>query len=442
MARILLKNGEVVSVSGVSKKNVLIDSGSGKIVDVLDPGTKISGEYKIVDCKDRMILPGVVDCHVHFREPGGEYKEDWVSGSKGAVSGGVTTVLDMPNNKPPVVSRKNLDKKRELIDDRSYVNYGLFIGYDGKNIEEINKASNIAGVKVYVANSTGDVGVFRESVEDLFKKTNKLVVAHAEDEECIQENTKKYLAEFEGREIDPAVHSKIRSPESALIAVKYVCELAKKYGKRLHIAHVSTEGEVSVVEEYKKYGVTCEVTPHHLHITEDDYEILKGFIKVNPPVRSRSDVFALWKGLKSGAIDIIDTDHAPHSLEEKSGLYLDVPSGVPGVELLLPIFLNTVNNEGLTLGELVNLCCTRPAEIFGIKGKGKIEAGYDADIVVVDMNLEKTVERQYLFSKSGWSPYEGLTFKGWPVLTYVNGKLVFEEGKIAGKPGGREVMFK
>jgi len=434
MGKILLKNGEVVSSKGTLKIDVLIDE--GKIVGFPEEGDEVVGA-EVIDCMDKLILPGVIDPHVHFREPGATYKEDFESGSRAAVAGGVTTVLDMPNNDPPTISCEALDDKRALVSGRSYVNYGFYIGYDGGNLEEVNGAGNVAGVKVFVADSTGKMGVSRDDLEALFEKGNKLIVAHAEDTKIIEENKKKLL----GGDYGPEIHSEIRSPEAAVSAVKLVCELAKKYSAKLHIAHVSTEGEVDVIEKYKDVGVTCEVTPHHLHLTEDDYNRWKNFIKVNPPVRSQMEVFSFWKALKMGVIDIIDTDHAPHSLEEKGGEYLDVPAGVPGVEMLLPIFLNTVDSEGLTISELVGLVCEKPAEIFGISNKGRIMEGYDADIVVVDMELEKKVERENLFSKAGWSPYEDMVLKGWPVLTIVNGEVVFDHGEIVGKPVGKEVEF-
>jgi dihydroorotase len=439
MGRFLLKNGEVFSGNGGVYKNILISD--EKIVGVFDRDYKVNGEHEVIDCMGKIILPGLIDPHVHFRDPGYTYKEDFTSGSLSAVCGGVTTVFDMPNTNPPTISVKALNDKRKLIEGRSYANYAFYIGYDGKNIDEVNSAENIAGVKVYVANSTGNMGVLSGALEGLFEKSNKLIVVHAEDEECIFKNSEKILPSFDGYEIDPAVHSSIRSPEAAFIAVQFVCELAKKYGTRLHVAHVSTEKEVNVIEEYKSHGVTCEVTPHHLHLTEDDYREWKNFIKVNPPIRGREDVFALWKALKSGVIDIIDTDHAPHSVEEKGGKYLDVPSGIPGVEFLLPLFLNVVDSEGITIGELVRFCCENPAKVFGVKNKGYIIEGYDADLVVVDMNLEKTIDRSHVLSKAGWSPYEGLKLKGWPVMTFVNGHLVFKNGEIVSKPQGKEVVF-
>lgn len=439
MTKILLKDGQIVSSQGVFDRNVLIED--GKIIDIFSGGKNIAGKVEEIYCGGKLILPGLIDAHVHMREPGLSYKEDWITGSTAAVCGGVTTVLDMPNNKPPVLSVKDLEKKRKLINGRTYVNYGLYIGYNGENIDEINKAENVAGIKVYEAHSTGDMGVVLESIEELFKNVDKKIVVHAEDEDLIEANKKAFLAEFKGREIDPSVHSKIRSPEVAAKAVEFVCYLAGKYNKPIHIAHVSTEAEVEIIKKYRKLGITCEVAPHHLALSADDYSTLGNLIKINPPVRDRMDIFSVWKALKFGDIDIIATDHAPHTLEEKKKSYLEVPSGVPELDTFLPMFLNTVNDEGLTISELVLLCCERPAEIFKIKNKGKIEAGFDADLVVVDMDLEKKVSKKTLHTKCKWSPYQGLNFKGWPIMTFVNGELVARDGKIVGEKTGGEIKF-
>lgn len=434
MKKILLKDGQVGCGLGVYDAHVLIEG--GKIVDIYD-WDKTPEADEVIDCKGKLILPGLIDAHVHFREPGHAYKEDWGTGSSAAVAGGVTTVLDMPNNHPPVVSVKDLEAKRKLIAGRSYCNYGLYIGFNGKNIDEVN-ASDAVAVKFYACDSTGDMGVKDEkAVAELFEKSNKLIVVHAEDANCVAENNEQYLAEFGDREVDPAVHSKIRSAKCAAIAVRKVCELAKTYGSKLHIAHLSTEGELEIVNEYE--NVTCEVAPHHLLLCDDDYETLGNFLRVNPPARSREDIFALWKGLKFGEIDIIATDHAPHTIVEKEQDYLKAPSGIPELDTLGPILFNTVNDEGLQVAEVVKLCCEKPAEIFGLKGKGQIEPGFDADIVVVDMDLEKEVLRDELFTKCGWSPYEGMNLKGWPVMTFVGGELVFKDGKIIGKPAGEEI---
>lgn len=441
MARIFLKNGEIVTGEGVFHKDLLIEN--GKILQILDPGKSFKS-FQEVDCTGKMILPGLIDAHVHLREPGHGYKEDWMTGSKAACAGGVTTVLDMPNNTPPICSLKDLEAKRKLIKGRSYVNYGLYMAFNGSNVAEINKVKNIPGVKFYACDSTGNLGVTDEKkVKELFEKSEKMIVVHAEDHEIVSKNAEAYLSEFGDRKIDPAVHSKIRSREAALSAVKKVCELAVKSKVPVHIAHVSTEDELEVINKYKNDGViiTCEVAPHHLILSDDDYEFLGNFIKVNPPVRERSDIFALWKALKFGEIDIIATDHAPHTLVEKEQDYREAPSGVPELDTWLAIMLNTVNSEGMDLPEVVRLCCEGPARIFGIKNKGKIEEGYDADLVVVDMDLEKKVENGKLFTKCGWSPYDGSVFKGWGVMTLVNGEIVFKDGKIVGKVVGQEAKF-
>lgn len=431
MTRILLKNGELGMSEGVFEADLLIQD--GKIEGFYKRDDKVEAD-NVIDCSGKMILPGFIDAHVHFREPGAAYKEDWGSGSRVAVAGGITTVLDMPNNEPPVLTVGNLKKKRALIFGRSYVNYGLFMGFNGENLDEILKAENIAGVKVYTANSTGNMGV-QKGLRELFEKYKGVIVIHAEDEACIQENMKKYSVE--GRKLQPNVHSKIRTPQCAAKAVRFVCELVKETGAKIHIAHISTDEELEIINEYE--NVTCEVTPHHLLFCTDDYESKGNFIKINPPVRERNDLFALWKGLKMGEIDIIATDHAPHTLEEKEQDYEKCPSGVPGVGFLLPIMMNAVNDEGLTIPEVVKLCAERPAEIFNIKNKGKLEDGYDADIVVVDMDLEKKVVRKDVKDKCGWSPYEGSTFKGWPIMTFVGGELKCRDGKVLGEASGENL---
>ncbi len=476
--RVLLKNGQVGCALGVYDADVLIESGpsgaragssdghagpsslAGKIVNTFDWGGKHEAD-EIIDCKGKLILPGLIDVHVHFREPGQKYKEDWITGTKAAVAGGVTTICDMPNNVPPILTVADLEAKRALVKGRAYCNYGLYIGFDGKNISEINKAENIPAVKIYVANSTGNMGVGEETIRELFKKCNKMIMAHAEDEKMIQENALQYLSEYgatigeddklvvsKDAKIDPAVHSKIRSAECAASAVKFLCELARENGKKLHIAHVSSDQELTALLEFQdvvlpggQQAITCEVAPHHLLLSDDDYVSFGNLIKVNPPVRSKTDLFTMWKALKFGEVQIIATDHAPHTLLEKKLDYMECPAGIPELDTLLPILLNAVNDGGLEIKEVVKLCCEGPAKLFGMKGKGQIEPGFDADLVVVDMEKEFTVKNEKLFTKCKWSPYAGSTFKGCPVMTFVNGELVYKNGKIVGKKAGREVEF-
>lgn len=440
MSKTLLKGGQIVSSSGIEDANILIEN--GKIVEITDWGEDPEVD-KVIDCTRKLILPGLIDSHVHLREPGQSYKEDWESGTSAAVAGGVTTVLDMPNNTPPIVTSEELEEKRDLIKGRAYCNYGLYIGFNGKNLEEIN-SSNAVAVKFFAGDSTGNMGVKDDlAIGEFFKKSKKLIVIHAEDFEELEKNSKKYLENISKEEknnLSPNVHSKIRSPKCAAIAVRKFCELAKKTKARIHIAHVSTEEELKIINEYP--DVTCEVSPHHLMFCDDDYSDFGNLLKVNPPLRGRTDIFALWKGLKFGEIDTIATDHAPHTLEEKEKTYSEAPAGIPELDTLGPLLFNAVNDEGLSMPEVVSLCCETPAKIFGLKGKGKLAKGFDADIVVVDMEMEKKVGKKSLFTKCGWSPYEGLNLKGWPIMTFINGKLIFENGEIAGDKGGKECLLR
>ncbi len=432
-----MKNGEVVLENGLKKVDLFVDD--GKIVKI---GAELSDNAdEVVDCSGKIVLPGLIDAHVHFRDPGQEYKEDFESGSRAALAGGITTVLDMPNNKPPVVDQQSLDSKRDKIRGRSYVNYGFYVGYAGGDCQHLNRVNNIAGVKVYGANSTGDMGVSDADLEKFFKTCDKKIVVHAEDEGIIADNKAKTLLEVDDLEPDPDIHSRIRSSKAEASAIRRVCMLARQYGKKVHIAHLSTAEGLDLVERYRDFGVSCEVSPHHLTLCRDDYAVLGNFIKVNPPIRDREDIFALWMGLKSGSIDIIATDHAPHTVAEKEAGYRIAPAGIPEEDTLLPLFLNSVNDDAMTIEELVKLCCSEPAKLFGIKNKGIIKEHFDADLVVVDMELEKKVENKNILSKCGWSPYAGSFFKGWPIMTFVNGKKLVENGRFLQEPCGREVSF-
>jgi dihydroorotase len=350
----------------------------------------------------------------------------------------------MPNNQPSIIDLNNLEAKKQLISGRSYVNYGLYMGFDGSNFDEINKTKNIPGVKIYCAHSTGKMGVVDDHIELAFEKIDERVrlLFHAEDEECIGRKREIVLGKYNGENIPPFVHSEIRAPECAVTMVRRLCELAKKYRRAIHICHVSTEEELDIISKYREYGVTCEVAPHHLVLSDEDYDELGNLVKINPPLRRKAEVFAMWKGLKNGFVDIVATDHAPHTLEEKKMGYIEAPSGVPGVEMMLPILLNTVNNGGMTIMDVVKLCCEKPAEIFGLEDKGRIEVGYDADLVVVDMEMEKKFSNEDVESKCGWSPYAGGVFKGWPLKTFVAGVLVCDDGKFSGNTSGNIVKFR
>ncbi len=425
-------------------KTVLKNSQVGDIL--LEDGiiAKIGGNIdspgaEEIDCTGKHVLPGVIDAHVHFRSPGHEEKEDWESGSRAALMGGVTTVFDMPNTNPQTVTIEALEQKRALARAKSHVNFGMFFGGTGHNLEEIKKVKGIVGVKVYMGATTGqtvdETSEFMEKLlRDLFESTEKIIAIHAEDEELIKKHSETYKSD-----IAPEIHSLIRNDSVALAASKRAVHLAKKYGGNLHICHMSTKKELELLSKYPE--VTCEVTPHHLFFTVGDYARLENFIKVNPPVRSKNDVDALWEGVRNGLVSFVATDHAPHLVAEKQRGYWDAPAGVPGVEFALPLMLDAVNNGRLSLGDVARLMCEGPATVYGIRGKGFLKEGYDADITVVDMDISREVLDKDVVSKCGWTPYAGMTLRGWPVMTFVGGVLMMEGREIVSGNKGKEVTW-
>lgn len=432
MSPVVLKNGFVVTSERVEKADVVIKG--GKIVEVTK---NYSGTGEINDVSGKYVLPGLIDVHVHFREPGNENKEDFATGSKAAIAGGVTTVLDMPNNKPPITTFALLKKKRKLANGKFYCNYGFYFGCSDKTLGEIYKVENVPGLKVYMGSSTGNLLVSdKESLERIFS-AGKLVVVHAEDERIIHHN----LAQYQDAQ-GPEKHGLIRNAEVEFSAIRYALHLAKKYNTRLHIAHVSAKDSLKEIRKFKSDRISVEVTPHHLFLTEKDYFAQGHYVKVNPPLRYEEDKLALWKAISSGIIDIVATDHAPHLREEKEFGYDQAPSGVPGLETVLPLLLNSVNDMKLNLIDIIHLTSYNPAKLFGIANKGEITKGFDADLVVVDMNVEKEVRNEHLYTKCGWSPFHGWRLKGWPVMTILSGVVAMQDGKIIGEARGREVEIK
>lgn len=440
----LIYNAKIVGADKTFSGSVLIEN--GKILKVYHGSEEVIGEFDAeYNLEGKYLLPGAIDAHVHFRTPGHEYKEDWRTGSAAAAAGGVTTVLDMPNNNPSVTTVEALGKKRAMINGKTRVNYGLFFGATPTNIEEVKKAENIAGVKIYMGSSTGDLLVDQHgAVEKIFEALPDVLIAvHAENEAMMRENSEKYKGVDE-----PSVHSKIRTCECAEVATKEAIHIGKKYGNRLHICHLSSASELEEVRKFKAAASTehdlslsCEATPHHLFLNTSAYEEFGNFVRINPPLRHITDNQVLLSGIKDGSIDIIATDHAPHTREEKEKSYKEAPSGVPGVQTMLPLILNEVNHGELNLQDVVRLTSAAPAEIFGIKGKGRIEEGYDADFTVVDMDMEKEVTDKEQFSKCGWSAFKGKKLKGWPVKTFVNGVVVYDDGKVLDQYVGKEVRF-
>lgn len=411
MQAVLTKEFVISNVNIVTHKEIFCGSvfvKNGKISKIARENDRVGTvcNLSVINLKRKYLLPGLIDVHVHFRTPGMTKKEDWSSGSKAALAGGVTTVLDMPNTRPPTVDASSLRKKRALVRKKALVNYGFYVGATPKNLGKIKNLKNIAGIKIFMARSTGNLLIDnKEDLEHFMASAGHLLAVHTSED------------------------------------VKTVLHLAKKYAARVHICHVSGEHELEVIKKFKSAGISAEVTPHHLFLTEEDYKKHGNLLKINPPLRGFADQVALWDGLKNGLIDIIATDHAPHLLAEKRLSYGQASAGVPGVQTMLPLLLNAVNEGKLTLQRLVRLTSYNPARLFGIKNKGIIKVGMDADFTVVDLDISRKVNDNLLWSKCGWSPFTGWKLKGWPIITFVAGNLMYKWPDKFGTHLGREIRF-
>ena len=397
---LLLKNCRIIVKDKTYSKNILIKN--GKISKITNKEPKAD---KVIDVKNNLVLPGLIDAHVHMREPGLTHKEDFLTGSMAAAKGGVTTFFDMPNTIPPTTTIAALEEKRKLA-VKSVVNYGFNFGATLNNVSDIRKARNIAAVKLYMDITTGAMKVEDfDAMADIFK-ASKLTIIHAEDL-----NVKNA--------VDIFVKNKIKN--------------------KLHVAHVSSAKELEYAKNNPiKKQVSVEVTPHHLFMTEKDIQTLGAFAEMKPRLKTEADQKALWEGIHDGAIDIIATDHAPHTKEEKE--MANYPFGVPGLETMLPLLLDAFNNNKITIQKIMKLCCENPAKIFRIKNKGLLKEGYDADLVIVDLDKRQAVRSEDLLTKCKWSPWDGKILKGWPVMTLVNGNVVYDNGQIFDVKG-KEVKF-
>ena len=389
-----------------------------------------------IDARGLYLLPGCIDPQVHFREPGLEWKEDIETGSMAAASGGVTTFLDMPNTIPNTTSRDAMVSKKALAMQKSLVNYNFFIGATTENLEELNETSNVCGIKIFMGSSTGDLLVDDPRIlEKIFMTGRRLIAVHAEDE-AILRTCARYRET--GDFID---HLRARPVRAALKATELAVSLAKRHRRRLHVLHVTTEEEVELLRKEKTHYISAEVCPQNLLLHAPDvYRRLKGFAQMNPPIREKRHRDALWRGLEKGIIDCLATDHAPHTVEEKSLPYGQAPSGMPGVETALPLMLDQVNRNKCTLNQVVKWMCEQPATLYKLKNKGFLRVGHDADLTLVDMQREKTIKNGRLVTKANWSPFDNHTLKGWPIKTFVNGHLVYDEGTFFRENKGREVI--
>jgi dihydroorotase len=430
---LLLKNGTVWTPGGPVETSVGVRD--GRIVEIGAQGD--AGE--IIDCTGLTVLPGVIDSQVHFREPGLEAKEDLESGSRAAVLGGVATVFEMPNTKPNTDSAEALADKVARAANRMWCDHAFYVGATNANAEalaELERLPGAAGVKIFMGSSTGDLLVSEDAaLARVLASGRRRVAIHAEDEE-------RMIAR-QGERVtgDPSSHPVWRDDESALLATRRILRLARAARRPIHVLHVTTPAELALLAENKDVA-TCEVTPQHLTLAgEDAYPRLGTYAQMNPPIRSGQHRDGLWHWLNQGVPDVLGSDHAPHTKEEKAKVYPDSPSGMPGVQTLLPLMLDHVAHGRLSLQRLVELTSAGPQRVFGMTAKGRIAAGYDADFTLVDLKARWTIEESWLASRCGWSPFTGMTITGRPVATIVRGNVVMRDGGLADQAIGRPVRF-
>lgn len=438
---LLIKNCKVLVGNDFLERSILVGD-DGRVEKIAVAAELKSEGAEVLDAGGNFALPGLIDAHVHCREPGMTQKEDFLTAGRAAAAGGVTTILDMPNTKPATTTVALLEEKRKLAAAKCIVNYGFHFGATADNLNEIKKARNIAAVKVYMGSSTGDLLVTDEKALDAVFGSGKKIAVHAESEDSIRANTDI----FRNAEINDTAefHLRIRSNEAAEKEVARAIAIAKRNRARLHICHLSTKEEIGIIAAAKKENrlLSCEVTPHHLFLTAESAREMGNYAKVNPPLRREEDVAALWNAVAAGVVDIIATDHAPHLTKEKEQGYWEAPSGMPGLQTMLPLLLDAVNKGRLTLRQLVRLTSENPAAVFGVKGKGRIAAGADADITIVDMHKEKTIKNEDMLSKCGWTPFDGWKVRGGVAATIVNGKVIYGSGQVTGeKTKGKEAVF-
>jgi dihydroorotase len=434
MLDLIIKNGSCYIDKDLKDQDIAIKD--GKIIKI----GKIEIESKeIFDAKGLIVLPGCIDTQTHFREPGSTDTEDLHSGSRAAIIGGITSVFEMPNTNPSTSNKIEFQKKLDLAKNRMFCNYAFYFGATPDNaieLADLNGLEGCCGIKLFAGSSTGNLLVQHEAdIEKVFKSSSKIVSVHSEDEEIL--NMRKKLI----KEGDVHTHPLWRSDECAISSTRRIVRIAERYKKKTHILHVTTKQEIDFLSQHKG-NITFEITPQHLTMYAPDcYDKLGTYAQMNPPIRDKSHYDRLWYAVKNNLNDTIGSDHAPHLKENKEKSYPNSPSGMPGVQTLLPVMLNHVNDKKLSLEQLMNSICENPVKIFGIKNKGFIKEGFDADFTIVDINKKILIKNENIESKCGWSPFDGVEFKGTPVSTIIAGKIKMKDGKILGNPKGKPLSF-
>jgi dihydroorotase len=431
-ARILLPEGEfLVGDVEIRARQIVQVAAQLPAIDRGDP------DSRDIDAHGLTLLPGVIDPQVHFREPGLEYKEDLFTASCACAKGGVTSFLEMPNTKPLTTTQAALDDKLRRAAEKCLVNYGFFMGATAEALPDLLEANPTPGIKIFMGSMHGALLVDQdEALERIFSNGKRLIAVHAEDQARIRQRREQFAGIT-----DPAIHSQIQDNQAALQATQLALRLSKKYQRRLHILHMSTAEEAELLRQDKPAWVTAEVTPQHLVLNTSAYETIGTLAQMNPPLRSPHDNEVLWQALRDGVIDFIATDHAPHTLEEKAKGYPNTPSGMPGVETSLPVMLTQAMQGRCTVAQVANWMSTAVAKAYGIPNKGQIAPGYDADLVLVDLDTYRPVKREELMTKCGWSPFEGWELTGFPVVTIVGGQVVYDHGQLNTNVRGQALTF-
>ena len=432
---LIVRGGEVANHAGRG----LVDVGviDGRIAEIGDLSQASAGQ--VVDATGLTVLPGVIDTQVHFREPGLEWKEDLETGSRAAALGGVVAVFEMPNTEPNTTDPDTLADKLVRARDRMWTDHAFYVGGTHENarfLGELERLPGCCGVKVFMGASTGTLLVADDDgVREVLKHVNRRATFHSEDEYRLVE--RRPLA----RPGDWTSHPEVRDAESAIMSTRRLVRLAKETGKRIHVLHVTTAEEIDFLAENKDVA-TVEITPQHLTLTAPEaYERLKGLAQMNPPIRDAHHVAGLWRGIDQGVADVLGSDHAPHTLEEKARPYPASPSGMPGVQTLVPVMLTHVAAGRLSLERFIDLTSTGAQRVFGTANKGRMAEGYDADLTIVDLKAKRTLRHEDMASRCGWTPFDGMEATGWPMATIVRGRVVMRDGELIGTAHGRPVRF-
>lgn len=432
---LIVRGGEVANHAGRGPADVGVRD--GRIAFIGDLSQASAGE--VVDAAGLTVLPGVIDTQVHFREPGLEWKEDLETGSRAAALGGVVAVFEMPNTNPNTTDPDTLADKLARAKDRMWTDHAFYVGGTHGNaayLGELERLPGCCGVKVFMGASTGDLLIADDDgVREVLRNVSRRATFHSEDEYRLAE--RRDLA----RPGDWTSHPEVRDPESAIMSTRRLVRLAKEVGRRIHVLHVTTAEEIEFLAQHKDV-VTVEVTPQHLTLDGDEaYERLKGLAQMNPPIRNAPHIAGLWRGIQQGVVDVLGSDHAPHTLEEKARAYPASPSGMPGVQTLVPVMLTHVAQGRLTLERFIDLTSGGAQRVFGTAGKGRLTEGYDADLTLVDLKARRVIRHEDMATRSGWTPFDGFEAEGWPVATIVRGRVVMKDGELIGSAHGQPVRF-